>query len=277
MKQVKMLLKLSLLCLMVVALVYVASCSDTATEPTSEIVSQNTIPSLVNKEIIPNPYDWVGEAHNEGMDYVYSNLVTMELTAENIDDKVESLIRDYLNNNGYILEGIDAVKMGMNIGRHDAVIKREGSQWDSVLDSVIEKSDLLTKQKYYLGQISQMINDQLPLETLDLALKEINASAADEDLAEVDLAVILTASSVAFSSSKCWHETSDEWENMLKSKLDIPGFTLDSWASADIAGAVVGGIVGIPGGAAGVGLGALGGAATASLFSIIESAVSNWL
>ncbi|NQT98331.1 MAG: hypothetical protein HQ562_11370 [Candidatus Marinimicrobia bacterium] len=271
MKQIKMLMKLLLLCTMAVALVYVAGCSDTATEPTSEVVALSTAPTPVNKELLPNPYDWVGEAHNDGMDYMYTNLAEMEFTAENIEDKTESLIRDYLTDNGYILEGLDAVKMGMNIGRHEVIIKREGSRWDSVLDSVIENSDLLEKQKYYLSQISQLIDDQLPLEALDFALKEINTSAAVEELSEVDLAVILTASSVAFSSSKCWHEMSAKWENMLKSKLDIPGFTLDKWVKADIAGAIAGGIVGgALGGLPGAGTGAVIAGTTASLASLIN-------
>ncbi len=263
-------MRLLLLCVLVVALVYIAGCGDTATEPVSNGLALSKSPAQIKKEILPNLYDWVGEAHNDGMEYVYKNLSEMEITAENLEDKYESLIRDFLTGNGYILEGTDAVKIGINIGKHEVIIKRAESEWDSVLDSVIEYSDLQEKQKYYLDQISQLIDKELPLETLDLALKEINASAADEELSEVDLAVILTASSVAFSSSKCWYNKSTEWENMLKSKLDIPGFTFDSWVKADIGGAVAGGIVGgALGGLAGAGSGAVIGGSTASLATLV--------
>ncbi|MBN1639262.1 MAG: hypothetical protein JW866_09855 [Ignavibacteriales bacterium] len=253
-----------------IAFAYFTSCEDKISEPDKNISS------------FVNPYAYVGEVHNEGLDYILNDLNEEAKTKKNKLNKIGSkqefnseLIKfvnnsqtKFLTSKGYQPEEISSI-LGSDIFNY---CKKMGKVNDDSLITLYSE-----KQIYYLNIVNEIIETENDLENLKIKLNKLEEQVFNE-LGDEEAMPILIATSVALNSSIYWEENYQIWENtMLEIATDgnlgkVSNLgkiskicALKDVIGMDVAGAVAGAMAG---GGKGALIGGLAGSAGQAIYEI---------
>jgi len=232
-----------------------------------------------------NEYDYVGELHNEGLEYVFGELEKLKeknnLDEENAIKCVKESTIDYVKS---ISSDIDENKCRAIMDHvYDDVVysinfTKTISDTTIISDSTLYDS-LSENQVILLQELKQiMYNDELKLEDIVNFEKDVELS-----LNEDEREIIYAFTSVARHSYQYWSESIDEWYHLLSDEEITLGKSTGFWgylgevgwkdaigcvdgaiAGAGL-GAIIGSIVPGPGTAAGALAGAGPGAVTGAI------------
>jgi len=224
-----------------------------------------------------NPYSFIGEKHNDGLDYVLQSIKTFnksnELSKNDFADYVSERYYEFCVNNIENYETMSDLGILSYEQISDLLIPNSRTTF---LDSIIANADISDKQRQYLEKIASTIIDFSNTYELQDSLDVLNLNIRnDQDLADEEKIILFGASSISICSYEYWSENIEEWVNTLNEALDLE-IDADDYqeaeirniAAADIAGLIAGGIIG---GFIGGGIipSAIGGGLAASLYQLI--------
>jgi len=201
---------------------------------------------------LENPFAWVGDLHNEAMEFGRARLPKSEQARV---EAVEVVTREFLANKDAELRKHGASPCEIDCG---AVISIACSDSFPAYLGKCRSEGVISDECYrYLLQITRQVG-RGDTTTINLLTREILGST----LADEERAVILPSLAVWRSSAQYWSA-----ETMEVSKAAVRPADLPKILKADLCGAIGGAIAGSLGGPAGAGAGACGGAIGASLYS----------
>ena len=241
-----------------------------------------------------NPYNYMGETHNEGLDYILEGIQNLSNSGVNasFDEfsiQVSNSYNEFCVNN---IEGYDGISISYkcNFAEMSSVFLNSRG---TLLDSIIANSELSEKQKEYLEKIPALFVDFDEYTELSDSLNTLSSLVqADTELSEEEKLITLGSYSVALSSYEYWVSNFDEWINVINTALDLEldanDFTEDeirNIALSDVAGGLGGGIggaiwgalVGPAGAGAGAVIGGGSGLVTGAIGGSVTCAIIMWL
>ena len=202
-------------------------------------------PLKTSIEDFQNPFDFVGIAHNDGLDYVINNFVLKESVAENeaqVIDLCNQFISTKSDNELIFNESIDYIAFGKQLINEINTYEKTGKRAKAFPDGSVEESYLLQLKNSLLCGSYNDANDCF--NSIMILEKEIWES----NLLDEDKYLLLTVSSVGKHSWKYWTENIDKIYPSNQFRKNPPNENLMALVEADfdgsIAGAICGGIFG---------------------------------
>lgn len=268
-------------------------------EPTN---SENI--EFANKEKIQSVLQLVGQDHNKGLEYIYTQLSLEKSTPQNFNELINSInakTNTFLGSGteSFVRENLDNAKNYASISIQNVREKRANNAKISESENLWKSSDndkFTTKQKELLSYLNGAINDESLgfQETLDVFAKI--RSRAKAECSEQEVFTVLAAVEVGVNSLTYWHKNIDKWANLMddiesksfngRGNLAIVAkkdFNWKSVAKSDVSGAVgtaVGiGVVALVSGPVGwgaAGAGVLGGAVGASATDAVNQLLDSF-
>jgi len=209
-----------------------------------------------------NPYSYVGQQHNEGLDYILERIksnglnISGGITEGALMDKIQEYGAEFLLNKRTGGQSLDFFMQESKATLQAKVFKTNSFLSDSLSDS----------QQKYVKEIYDLLDSVQDTTQLAISLNDLEKQAYD-DLGPENSAVVLAAGSVAYSSTVYWMNNFSQWEEALtgSSGLNKSGeadrvTNLLAIGKADVAGAVGGAIGSVTTGCAELSLGACAGA-----------------
>ncbi|WP_320167769.1 hypothetical protein [Mangrovibacterium marinum] len=201
-----------------------------------------------------NPLDFIGQTHNQGLEYIFKNLETSGnglKSAQNNEAKMISLTNDFLKTlpKESILfnSQIDYKELG-------------NSMFHKVSDSKLKSASigLSPEQKYFVDELKIMIKKNIKKKDFERIFEdvaELEERVWNSNMTDDEKYIVLVATSVGKYSSNFWSQKKMKKNNIprLKSATteDDDWFDEDAWydwvggaVDADIEGSITGAIAG---------------------------------
>ena len=210
--------------------------------------------ATVEKAFI-NEYDYVGELHNEGLDYVLLELESAIEERVNITDSEKNVI---------INEAVKEFSASKNCSYDFSIdhvysivssITQDGNSLNKVLSEEINYQDSLTNnQNQLISEFFEIYNESVSYESFISSINDFEVEA-DNILMDEEKEAIFSMTSVAEHSANYWQENMDKWEAILSEAntgLNKRSADWGQWRSfiiSDLTGALIGSIVLGPAGA----------------------------
>lgn len=237
-----------------------------------ELNTSESSPQLITVE----SFKFVGEEHNNGLDYVYNKikllkLDTIQKSSLNKEDMMLYIKKfsvefvDLKSNNGLV--NSEAIKRIDFIHKFQRDYHFKSSPNDLILiaDSLRDKFSpnlisLLDDLKIVLTSDSTSLTERITL------IENIESGKLINELSDMERMIILSSSSVAKSSLTYWSENYDKWSHLLDNNMKSWWPNLKEIGLSDAAGAVIGAthlalsgtgalmVAGGPGGWVGIGM-----------------------
>jgi hypothetical protein len=222
----------------------------------------NTSSIMSKTELSKNPYDFIGEIHNKGMNEFKNQLQIAKKDNQKVD--VGSLVSKFMFdeiNNSNLISAKESLLSNMNLSI--AKVREQFNQnrflkaAQSSNFSAIDTSILTSFQKTYIKSILTITSesDNIKEGVLKIESEVLKANVSDEEKAAVLCVIAITKYSYDF-----WTENIDllqsqsnlasHSEEHLKSANNIEEITVGGAVTADACGAVEGAISSIVSGAA---------------------------
>lgn len=287
-------LKLSFVVLATLVLggVFFVGCSNDSSE--TDLSNSNALyKKSDNSDILPEYFDFIGEAHNSGLDYVYYNAVEQNYNLKYEDVRTASLF--YFDNIYSLTLGQASSNYREN---HDLIVKLSVES-NSILPEGFDYSSFSEEEITFLTELDRIIDEETDLNTKIRKIDLLNTEIYNSDLEDNQLAKLYMTNSIAKNSLTYWGGESGkkwfitfpddnsgnnpnptypvanaiDWENV--AKADIAAFLLAFPAGAK-AGAIKGAIVlglasGGTGAVTGAIIGAIGGGAAAGISAAVAA------
>lgn len=274
------------------------SCSsDSSVREESESLSVKTY----NKGSFFNDFSdyWtIGRLHNEGLEYVYSEIVSKNnFTLMDFSNMLTEVKKGTYN----FTKGIDFSKhisysdylsiysMYDNVLYSQFVDIKKGDYDFNMVDSIKKEVSLTSKQEKYLLELDTVISNydldsiQL-LEELSKLKREIVTHCSKEEQF-----ILLASVSIAINSLEYWTVNLDKWMSIGNNRNTILSkgnrndeewrwfkSTIKSMGKSDVVGGIIGGASGALAGGVGAAPGAVGGACYASAGRAIVALTERW-
>lgn len=170
-----------------------------------------------------NDFSYVGEQHNQALDYVYQDISTSKLlNRKDAKVSVKKIIKESVS--GYMDKNFDSyrtkdISLGVNIG-YSSSYESPKSTFSSnySYNSVVQNADMTAKQEELIAEIKKSIYSTEKVVELEKELNKINKKASNS-LSEEDARIVYIASSVGFSSVKYWKENWSKWEKLVSTSV----------------------------------------------------------
>jgi hypothetical protein len=260
---------------------------------------------FTNKEQIQSVLQLVGQDHNKGLEFIYTQLSIEKSTPQNFNELINSIktkTNTFLSSGteSFVRENIDNAKNYASISIQDVRQKRASNAKISESENLWKPTDndkLTTKQKELLSYLNDAINDESLGFQETLKVFETVRIRAKSECSEQEVFTVLAAVEVGVNSLTYWHENIDKWANLMAdierkssngrvgnlAKVAKKDFSWKSVGKSDVSGAV-GAAVGVgvaavvtgpPGWAAG-GAAVAGGAVGASATDAVGQLLDSW-
>ncbi len=171
-----------------------------------------------------NPYAWIGEAHNEGLNAV---LNCLESNRTGINDETDLLgvtdrgIRQYFREKYGMVPDDAALRSGYDFARSKSRSDRLGknSPGFSLMDSLLQSGVFTDGEQKYLMRLRHLRYGKLTPEAYDDSIDAISRDAYN-DLGEKGSEKILIQTSVARSSYHYWTTNAPRWFSFISGLRD---------------------------------------------------------
>lgn len=208
-------------------------------------------------EVRPEYFDFIGSAHNDGLDYVFENAIRANNQLSYADIKNASLRffeREYELTRSFAPIDLNA--------SHDDIVSKSVKINTLMIDEVVKSQNLNSEEVAFISQLDQIVGERASVSEKIKAIDDLNNEISKSTLNDVQLARLYMTNSVAKSSLQYWFsDKADKWESVFpiggEPNPNIPTYPITTlseidWANvvkADIAAFILAFPVGVKAGA----------------------------
>mgnify|MGYP006076124753 CR=1 FL=1 len=240
----------------------------------------DNLPVNQNNKIEPsalniNEFEYIGQQHNDGLDFVYDKLLTLK----NDDSKVYSKEEVIELTNQYTIEYYEYIKGDNSFNEAHDIINDSYYNMQTLDQLYNRYENLSSGLTSALNNLDIIISNQnLGLNEIVTKIKELELQAND-NLSSSDKIVFFSASTIARYTMNYWNSNSNKWKELFNFETeswygDAGGADVVGGAAAAVGAAVVNVVIGA--GTVAYGAAIIGGGVGSSAYSAIMS-FWNWL
>ncbi len=180
----------------------------------------------------------IGAIHNEGMAFIYNNIVGKKATHKNLMKQVQFYGNEFIKQHEYFKNDTNLLK---TLEQYNNVFIKNEMRNSSYDDS---ENNLSDSQKDILNDIDDIINNfgaNYSALTTELDTYE-NDIMTKTEINEEDMCLAIVACEIAKASFQYWYENGEEWGDILSDveSKESGWFNWSKTGKNDIAGAVSG-------------------------------------
>jgi len=187
-----------------------------------------------------NEYDYIGQKHNEGLEYVYNKLVelkqnkTGELTKEAVVNKCIEYTNQFYNTiKGDEDNDEDAYSLISNNINLPETYSNVSAYYNS-------NSNITANTKGYLMQLDNILSDEnLSLSVIISQINQLEQNAYS-NLSDEEKYVFYSATSTAKHTMTYWYNNIDNWKNLFDFNTEADNTWYGNAARWDVSGAAGG-------------------------------------
>ena len=186
-----------------------ASKAPNQTEAVAELIKLN------NNQNFVNPYNYIGIEHNQGLEYVYDELLKDEnISHENIREGSTRYMVEFLESIG-TENPVEDIDLGVQI-----LQGLDSESLPRLVHDYINNEVFSSNVKGYFEEMFSLVEQGMSSQDLSIEMNKICQNASNQ-LNEDDQIYVFSVASVLDNSYMYWEQNAEKWATMINEKKEL--------------------------------------------------------